>query len=132
MTGHGAPSRTFWIRGSKLASNHQNRITVTIMPYKDTKRVSRNVEPMGVEETETRTYAPPSRTPLEWLMLGLKSRTHEKSGLLKDKLLMHSLLLKICGSASSWIINVNWHWEIHLKTYVSTKAVMKRKANSSR
>jgi hypothetical protein len=39
-----------------------------------------------------RTIAAPDRTPLQWLELGLKSRSHEKRGWLKDKLLQHGLM----------------------------------------
>jgi hypothetical protein len=73
----------------------QNRITVTIMPYKDLtskKRQGRDRQETVVEETETRKYEPPDRTPIEWLQWGLKSRTHEKRGWLKDKLLKAGLL----------------------------------------
>ncbi len=74
---------------------HQNRITVTIMPFKDltsTKRKGRASEALVVEEYETRKYESPNRTPIEWLQWGLKSRTHEKRGWLKDKLLKVGLL----------------------------------------
>ncbi len=73
----------------------QKRITVTIMPYKDTtsrKRVGREVETIEAEAEEERKYEPLSRTPIEWLQVGLKSRTHERRGWLKEKLLRHGLL----------------------------------------
>jgi hypothetical protein len=73
----------------------QSRITVTIMPWKDTtskKREGRVVNPMENEEVEERKYEPPNRTPIEWLQYGLKSRTHERRGWLKDKLLKCGLL----------------------------------------
>ncbi len=47
-----------------------SRITVTIMPYKDTtsrNRLGREVESIATEETEVRKYDPPLKTPLEWL-----------------------------------------------------------------
>ncbi len=43
-------------------------------------------------ELEARKITVPERTPLQWLEIGLKSRTHEKRGWLKDKLLHHGLL----------------------------------------
>jgi hypothetical protein len=48
----------------------QNRITVTIMSFKDltsTKRKGRARQAIVVEENETRKYEPPDRTPIEWL-----------------------------------------------------------------
>jgi hypothetical protein len=65
------------------------------MPYRNTtstKRLGRGLEPIEVEEEQQRTYEPPSRTPIEWLQVGLKSRTHERRGRLKDKLLEYDLL----------------------------------------
>ena len=65
------------------------------MPYKDNtsnKRVKRAVSTVAVELLESRTYEVPLKTPLEWLKFGLSSRTHEKPGWLKDKLLYHNLL----------------------------------------
>jgi hypothetical protein len=73
----------------------QKRITVTIMPWKDTtykKRLGRDVQPIQIEEVEERKYEPPNRTPIEWLQYCLKSRTHERRGWLKDKLLQLNLL----------------------------------------
>ena len=69
---------------------HQSRITITMMPYKDitsTKRGKRASTDAGDEEIQSRVIEPPNKTPLEWLKSGLSSRTHEKSGWLKDKLL---------------------------------------------
>jgi hypothetical protein len=63
----------------------QKRIIVTIMPYKDTtstKGLGREVHAMEAEETEERKYE----------KVGLKSRTHERRGWLKEKLLKHDLL----------------------------------------
>ncbi len=60
-----------------------SRITVTIMPHKDntsSKRDKRAVSTVEVEVMESRTYAPPMKTPLEWLKSRLSSRTHEKRG----------------------------------------------------
>jgi hypothetical protein len=59
------------------------RITVTMMPYNDitsTKRGQR--ERIVAEEVllPSRTVAVPTRSTLEWLEYGLKSRTHEKPG----------------------------------------------------
>ncbi len=71
------------------------RITVTIMPWKDTtskKRQGREVQPIENEKVEERKYEPPNRTPIEWLQFGLKSRTHERRGWLKDKSLKCGLL----------------------------------------
>jgi hypothetical protein len=61
----------------------QSRITVTIMPFKETtsrKRLEREVSPIEIEETAVRKYDPPFKTPIEWLQSGLKSRTHERPG----------------------------------------------------
>ncbi len=72
-----------------------SRITVTIMPYKDTtstKRLKRAVSTVEANEIESSTYAPPMKTPLEWLKYGLSSRTHEKRGWLRDKLLQHNFI----------------------------------------
>ena len=72
-----------------------SRLTVTIMPYKDntsSKRVKRAVSTVEVELVESRTYSVPVKTPLEWLKSGLSSRTHEKPGWLKEKLLHHNLI----------------------------------------
>ncbi len=71
------------------------RITVTMMPYKEiasSKRVRR--EPLPYEEAlmPSRTVAVPIKSPLEWLESGLKSRSHEKSGWLKEKLLHYGLM----------------------------------------
>ncbi len=73
----------------------QKRITVTIIPWKETtgkKRFGREVQPKESEEVDERKYDPPNRTSIEWLQCGLKSRTHEKRGWLKDKLLKLDLL----------------------------------------
>jgi hypothetical protein len=74
---------------------HQSRITVTMMPYKDattTKRGKRASTNPSDEEIQSRIIEPPNKTPLEWLKSDLSSRTHEKSGWLKDKLLQHNLM----------------------------------------
>ncbi len=73
----------------------QKRITVTILPWKDTtskKRLGRDVQPIHLAEVGERKYEPPNRTPIEWLQFGLKSRAHERRGWLKDKLLKLNLL----------------------------------------
>ena len=72
-----------------------SRITVTIMPYKDTtsaNRVQRQRDISVDNVLPGRIVAKPDSTPLEWLEYGLKSRMHEKRGWLKDKLLGHDLL----------------------------------------
>jgi hypothetical protein len=74
---------------------HQSRITVTLMPYKDATSTKRGKRPdtNPVEaDVESKTIEPPNKTPLEWLKSGLSSRTHEKSGWLKEKLLKHNLI----------------------------------------
>jgi hypothetical protein len=74
---------------------NQSRITVTMMPYKDatsTKRGQRTNTKHGEEDIQSRIIEPPNKTPLEWLKSGLSSRTHEKSGWLKEKLLQHHLM----------------------------------------
>ncbi len=56
-----------------------SRITVTIMPYKDTTSTKRaRHEPVVIVEEEdlSRKVVPPDRTPLQWLEYGLKSQTH--------------------------------------------------------
>ncbi len=73
----------------------QSRITVTIMPYKDStsaNRRKRDVPQVEVEVRPDRVYEAPERSNLEWLEFGLKSRTHEKKGWLKDKLLEYDLM----------------------------------------
>ncbi len=58
-----------------------SRITVTIMPYKDTtsaNRVQRHREISVENVLPGRIVAKPDKTPLEWLEHGLKSRMHEK------------------------------------------------------
>jgi hypothetical protein len=57
-----------------------------------TKRLGRDVQPIQIEEVEERKYDPPNRTSIEWPQYGLKSRTHERRGWLKDKLLKLDLL----------------------------------------
>jgi hypothetical protein len=74
-----------------------SRITVTMMPFKDTTSASRtrrqpNVDSDNVVLLPDRVHAVPERSPLEWLEYGLKSRTHEKRGWLKEKLLEYELL----------------------------------------
>jgi hypothetical protein len=72
-----------------------SRVTVTIMPYKDTtstKRARREPVVIVEEEDLSRKVVPPDRTPLQWLEYGLKSRTHEKRGWLRDKLLLYDLM----------------------------------------
>jgi hypothetical protein len=72
-----------------------NRITVTIMPYKDTTSANRNRRELDVSPSNIlpdRNIATPDKTPLQWLESGLKSRAHEKRGWLKDKLLKHGLM----------------------------------------
>jgi hypothetical protein len=73
-----------------------NRITVTPMPYKDVACTTRSKNVVAaaneVELMPDRVYAVPDRSPFEWLKHGLSSRTHEKRGWLRDKLLHHNLL----------------------------------------
>jgi hypothetical protein len=62
------------------------------MPYKDSTSANRQKRDVQAVETEIlpdRVYEPPERSNLEWLEYGLKSRTHEKKGWLKDKLLKY-------------------------------------------
>jgi hypothetical protein len=71
------------------------RITVTIMPYKDTTSTKRNKRDAVESQPEVlpdRVYEPPQRSAIEWLELGLQSRTHEKPGRLKEKLLKYDLM----------------------------------------
>ena len=59
------------------------RITVTMMPYKDITSSNRGRrEPIVANEVllPSRTVAVPTRSTIEWLEYGLKSRTHEKPG----------------------------------------------------
>jgi hypothetical protein len=73
----------------------QARITVTIMPYKDStsaNRQKRAVQQLQAEVLPDRVYEAPERSNLEWLEFGLKSRTHEKKGWLKEKLLEYDLM----------------------------------------
>jgi hypothetical protein len=82
---------------------HQERITVTVMPYKDltsAKRRKRDV-PTVVEDVlpdrcrmrqRPNEREAPIKSPLEWLKSGLSSRAHEKPGWLRDKLLQLNLL----------------------------------------
>ena len=72
-----------------------NRITVTMMPYKDTTSSNRTRREPDILESNIlpeRTIAAPDKTPLQWLESGLKSRSHEKRGWLKAKLLKHGLM----------------------------------------
>jgi hypothetical protein len=75
----------------------ESRITITMMPYKDVTSASRDRRNGSsqldvVELMPERQLQVPDRTPLEWLEYGLKSRTHEKKGWLKDKLLQYGLM----------------------------------------
>jgi hypothetical protein len=73
----------------------QARITVTIMPFKDSTSANRNQRDVQQHEPDVlpdRVYEPPERSNLEWLEYGLKSRTHEKKGRLKEKLLKYGLM----------------------------------------
>ena len=54
-------------------------------------RGRREVPPIEDVETDSRKYVSPERTSLQWLEIDLKSRTHEKRGWLRDKLLHHNL-----------------------------------------
>jgi hypothetical protein len=95
MTRHGVPSHTSSNDKRIETRIDQKRITVTIMPWKDTtskKRLARDVQPRDMELVAERKYERPNRTPIEWLQFGLKSRTHERRGWLKDKLLKLELL----------------------------------------
>jgi hypothetical protein len=74
-----------------------SRITVTMMPFKDITSASRNRRPASIDSDNVvlmpdRVHAVPERSPLEWLEYSLKSRTHEKRGWLKDKLLEYELM----------------------------------------
>ena len=73
-----------------------HRITVTPMPYKDLACTTRSknvvVADNVVELMPARVLPVPVRSPLEWLKYGLASRTHEKRGWLREKLLNHNLL----------------------------------------
>ena len=76
---------------------HEARITVTMMPFKDftsNTRSKRNdaLDAGSVILLPDREMNKPDRTSLEWLEWGLKSRTHEKKGWLKEKLLEYDLL----------------------------------------
>jgi hypothetical protein len=69
-----------------------NRITVTMMPYKDCTSANRTRREPDISASNIlpeRTIAGPDKTPLQWLESGLKSRSHEKRGWLKEKLLKH-------------------------------------------
>ncbi len=72
------------------------KITVTPMPYIDLASTTRSKAAVpaatATELMPDRVYAAPVRSPLEWLKHGLSSRTHEKRGWLRDKLLHHNLL----------------------------------------
>ena len=71
------------------------RVTVTMMPYKDITTAYRaRREPIVDKEVllPSRAVVVPTRSPLEWLDYGLKSRTHEKPGWLKEKLLHYGLM----------------------------------------
>jgi hypothetical protein len=75
----------------------ETRITITMMPYKDLTSASRDRRNAAsqldaVELMPDRQLHVPERTPLQWLEYGLKSRTHEKKGWLKDKLLEYGLM----------------------------------------
>jgi hypothetical protein len=72
-----------------------NCITVTVMPYKDTTTTNRTRREPDISSANIlpdRAVAVPDKTPLQWLESGLKSRSHEKRGWLKDKLIKHGLL----------------------------------------
>jgi hypothetical protein len=73
----------------------QARITVTIMPFKDSTSANRTQREVHQHEPDVlpdRVYEPPERSNLEWLEYRLKSRTHEKNGWLKEKLLQYGLM----------------------------------------
>jgi hypothetical protein len=74
-----------------------SRITVTMMPFKDTTTSARNQRAGNIDASSAvlmpdRVRVVPERSPLEWLEYGLKSRTHEKRGWLKEKLLQYQLM----------------------------------------
>jgi hypothetical protein len=75
-----------------------SRIAVTMMlSFKDITSASRNRPPASLDSDNVvlmpdRVHAVPERSPLEWLEYGLKSRTHEKRGWLKEKLLEYELM----------------------------------------
>jgi hypothetical protein len=72
-----------------------NRITVTMMPYKDATSINRTRREQDISSSNIlpdRVVAAPDKTSLQWLESGLKSRNHEKPGWLKEKLLHHGLL----------------------------------------
>jgi hypothetical protein len=65
------------------------------MPYKDAQIQTRGKDDRTTEQVEllpSRVRQIPDRTSLQWLEWGLKSRTHEKPGWLRDKLLELGLL----------------------------------------
>jgi hypothetical protein len=66
-----------------------------MMPYKDTTSANRTRREPDVSSANIlpdRVIATPDKTPLQWLESGLKSRSHEKRGWLKDKLLTLGLM----------------------------------------
>ena len=72
-----------------------NCITVTVMPYKDTTTTNRTRREPDISSANIlpdRAVAVPDKTPLQWLESGLKSRSREKRGWLKDKLIKHGLM----------------------------------------
>jgi hypothetical protein len=76
---------------------HEERITVTMMPFKDLTSFTRRrrneaLDAGSVVLLPDREIVQPDRTSLEWLEWGLKTRTHEKKGWLKEKLLEYDLL----------------------------------------
>ncbi len=92
-----------WLTVSYVLDNRietgidESRITITMMPYKDITSASRDrrnaasqLDPVELMPDRQRNV--PELTPLEWLEYGLKSRTHEKKGWLKDKLLEYDLM----------------------------------------
>jgi hypothetical protein len=55
-------------------------------------RIRRELDVSASNILPERTISAPDKTPLQWLESGLKSRTHEKRGWLKEKLLKHGLM----------------------------------------
>jgi hypothetical protein len=87
-----------------------SRITVTMMPYKDTTSSSRYERASSVDAENAvlmpdRVRVVPERSPLEWLEYGLKSRTHEKRGWLKEKLLEYELMQPSTGALWKRVIS---------------------------
>jgi hypothetical protein len=76
---------------------HEGRITFTMMPFKDVTSSTRGRRNQALVANSDVLFpdsklVQPDRSSLEWLEWGLKTRTHEKRGWLKEKLLAYNLL----------------------------------------